>query len=102
MSEPLGHSNPNLDPDAWYPSEAELAQFEAARNERLLPDRPIEEFTADKEAGPTPEEVEAWRLWNRDMNYYPYKDMTFEAFFGRPDPRTQHRPEADDGPSRSS
>jgi hypothetical protein len=94
------HESPNPNPEPkprnestdsveWYPSEEELRQFEEARNLQFGTDRSIDGFISDKEAGPTEEDYEAQRFWNESMSGpRPFKNLTFEDYFGRPDPRS--------------
>jgi hypothetical protein len=90
MSEHLPTSanseRPEEQPERRYPSEDELREFEAYQR-RYANDAytTIEDFARDSE-NPTTEEISAVEYLNRANRLL--KPLSFEDYFGYPDPRT--------------
>lgn len=94
MQEKLNNPNNNSEtsnPSHHFPSDAELRAFEEERDRwgtrfgQLSEQEPIESFARDPQ-NPTADELKAMGEYNAMMAGEP---MTFELWFGYPDPREQ-------------
>ena len=80
-----------------HPTDDEIREFETVRNAGLPGAKPIENFARDPEH-PTEAEIREMNDYNRTA-LRPFGDMTFEDYFGYPDPRQHERQHPDDNQS---
>jgi hypothetical protein len=100
MAEQLHSQNEPEEPESSlesqprYPTEEELRRFERVRDIRIGDLYPIEDFARNPEY-PTEEEIQAMNDFNRTVPKA-FEDLSFEDYFGYPDPRTpRHEDQAD-------
>ncbi|WP_433268954.1 hypothetical protein ACQPZF_05610 [Actinosynnema sp. CS-041913] len=98
MPKASGGANRELQIDSnhqQYPTPEQLREFEGIKNASLLDEESIESFARDP-ANPTETEIEEMDRYNASRPKL--FDITFEEFFGYPDPRDT----TSDPPGKSS
>ncbi len=96
-STPKGESLEEVQHDR-FPTNDELEAFEHLRNITIMSPYPIEDFARDP-ANPAKDEIEAMQAFNNGLPKV-FSDMTFESYFGYPDPRELQSDVSADQPSK--